>query len=384
MWLMVLMSCGSSEAPPEAPVEEFVAPEPVEEIAPAAPAYLALRELADQAVDEADGLQAGLAFVDRFLLSGDVNDLVEALGRFEEGGGGGAARIEALLELHDVAAAEQALRAEGSAAQKARAQMLRGKYADATTTLETAPAGLATSRTRAALLRATGDYAKADVVLSEAVLLPGLPPALKATVLAEQAELDLDRGAGAAALKDIDAIDGVMTGWWRADELRARALMLQGDPDAALAVLEPWANAGERPELMDVAAQATLAAGLPAKASTWAASALGDHNRRFEISASAAASPLIWHWLVFEDGEPDQVVGLAEEQARILGDVRTLTLLAHARLVTGDTAGAVQAVEKSLASGASTPSLHAVAAEAYRGAGDTAKASEHEGKLAGF
>ena len=379
-----LLACGSDEPPPPAYEEELAAPEPVEEVVPDAPTYLSLRELADQAVDEADGAAAGLAFVDRYLLSGDVNDLVEALGRFDEAGGGGAARIEALLELRDVAAAEQALRSEGSPAQKARAQMLRGKYADAEATLASAPAGLATSRARAALLAATGDYAKADVVLAEAALVPGLPPALKATVLAEQAELDLDRGSGGAALKDIDAIDATMTEWWRADELRAQALLLQGDPDAALALLEPWANAGQRPELIDVAAEATLAAGLPAKAGTWAASALGDHNRRFEISASAAASPLLDHWLTFEDGDPEAVLGLAEEQARLTGDVRSMTLLAHARLVTGDAAGAARAVEDSVADGASTPGLHAVGVAAYEALGDAAKASEHAAKLAAF
>jgi len=339
--------------------------------------YLALREAADQAVDQASGLDAGLAFVDRYVLSGDIQDMVEALGRFDEAGGGGAARVEALLELHDVVGADTALRSTGSDAQRARAAMLRGDYRTAEELLVAAPSGLATARAKARLYRATGRPSQADAALAEA-LNSDLPPALAATVHAERAELDLDRRDASGALADLEALDAVMAGWWRADELRAQALMLSGDPDAALALLETWANAGQRPELIDVAAQATLAAGLPAKASTWAASALGDHHRRFEVAAAAAAGPLIGHWLTFEDGEPDQVLALAEEQARVLGDVTTLTLLAHTRLVTGDPSGAITAAERALASGASTRALHEVAAAAFRALGDGEAAAAQE------
>lgn len=410
--LLFLVACGQEEAPSAAP--------------PPSPAELSLEPTAagqsDWAaelakVDERIGVHSGrmtereswlegataAGFLrQRARLSGELSDyaraealLEEAFALAPEGSGPLLQRAQLHFTLHRLPQAEADLaRVDAqpiktaetlSALADLRADIAleRGQLDVAEAHWEAAEAARPSLQTAAALGRIAwqrGEFEAADALFRQGLdRYHGAYHEPVAWAHLQRGLIDLDQGDAAAALGHYAEADAALSGYWLVEEHQAEALLLTDETERALALYRDVVERTGSPELQGALAELLLEQGREDEARALVARADATYAEQLAQFPEAATGHALDHALTWGT-DPARALELAERNAELRPHGAALAQLSQARLAAGDAAGALEAAEQGLATGARSADLFTAAAAAAQASGASGRAKDYLSK----
>lgn len=252
----------------------------------------------------------------------------------------------------------------------------QGKTAPAAAAIRAARAKRATMWTvsrEARLLHDLGDYAGADRLYAEAEDL------IEDTSPVPVAFLNFQRGFHAYEIGRLEeaivfyreAVRRMPT-WITAEEHLAEVLVLTGRVDEALVIYEDVTSRSQNPEIFGVLATVYRNRGRIADADALDAKAKAGfdaYERKFPEAAYGHASEY------FLGRDPRRALAMREANVALRPNGLTIAALAEARLATGDAVGALEAIDRALATPLKSPLITWTAARVYATVGNPSKAA---------
>ena len=257
--------------------------------------------------------------------------------------------------------------------------MLTGRFADARTAYYTAEALEPTSGTMLAvalLSWRSGAMTQARDRLEDAFRRYQAPRGqFTAWSHVQLAQLELDRGQFAAALRDLDEAEEDLPGWWLIAEHRARTLDLLGRATEARAIYEQLAAVPGHPEHLDGLAGLLRDGDDPFLAESFIARARALHEERLARFPEAATGHAVDHFLHLES-DPARALELAERDHALRPGLEQTVKLAQAYVKAHRLTDARDVLAPMRATLFSSAELHGTASIVFTALGDAASAEE--------